>query len=67
MKMHPQVTPSAAGYQTYNNSALAGKVNNNNLLSFSSKNGQPTAANATPSSPVNSSGVQRRPSCAQEP
>ena len=66
-KMHPQVTPNAAGYQTYNNSAVAGKVNNNDLLSFSSKNGQPTAANMTPSSPVNSSGVQRCPSCTQEP
>ena len=67
MKMHLQVTPNAAGYQTYNNSAIAGKVNNNDLLSFSSKNGQPTAANMTPSSPVNSSGVQGHPSCTQEP
>ena len=32
-----------------------------------SKNGQPTAASMTPSSPVNSSGVQGCPSCAQEP
>ena len=58
MKMHPQVTPNTAGYQTYNNSAIAGKVNNNDLLSCSSKNGQPAAVNMTPSSPVNSSGVQ---------
>ena len=67
MKTHPQVTPNTAGYQTYNNSAVAGKVNNNDLLSCSSKNGQPAAVNMTPSSPVNSSGVQRHPSCTQEP
>ena len=67
MKMYPQATPNAAGYQTYNNSIVAGKVNNNDLPSFSSKNGQPTAATMTPSSPVNSSGVQRHPSCTQEP
>ena len=66
-KMHPQVTPNATGYQMYNNSAVAGKVSNNDLLSFSSKNGQPTAANMTPTSPVNLSGVQRCPSYAQEP
>ena len=66
-KTQPQATPNAAGYQTYNNSAVAGKVNNNAPLSFSSKNGQPTAASMTPSSPVNSSGVQGCPSCAQEP
>ena len=66
-KMHPRVTPNAAGYQMYNNSAVAGKVDNNDLLPFSSKNGQPTAANTTPSPPVNSSGVQRCPSCTQEP
>ena len=63
MKMHPQVAPNAAGYQTYNNSAEAGKVNNNAPLSFSSKNGQPTAASMTPSSPVNLSGVWGHPSC----
>ena len=55
MKTHPQVTLSTAGYQTYNNGAVAGKVNNNNLPSSSSKNGQPAAVNMTPSSPVNSS------------
>ena len=48
MKTYPQATPNAAGYQTYNDSAVAGKVNNNDLPSFSSKNGQPTAANMTP-------------------
>ena len=66
-KTYPQVTQNAAGYQTYNNSAIAGKVNNNDLPSFSSKNGQPTAANMTPSSPVNSAGVQQHPSYTQEP
>ena len=66
-KTCPQVTPIAAGYQTYNNSAVAGNVNNNDLPSFSSKNGQPTGANMTPSSPVNLSGVQPCPSCTQEP
>ena len=66
-KTRPQVTPNAAGYQTYDNSTIAGKANTNDLPSFSSKNSQPTAANMTPSSPRNSAGVQRRPSCAQEP
>ena len=68
MKMQPQATPNTAGYQTYNNSADAGKVNNNASLSFSSKNGQPAVASMTPSSPmINSSGVQGHSSCAQEP
>ena len=67
MKTHPQVTLNAAGYQTYDNSAVAGKANTNDLPSFSSKNSQPTAANMTPSSPRNSAGVQRHPSCAREP
>ena len=68
MKMQPQATPNAAGCQTYNNSTSAGKVNNNVSLSFSSKNCQRAAASMTPSSPViNSSGVQGRSSCAQEP
>ena len=66
-KTQPQATPNTAGYQMYNNSTVAGKVNNNVPLSFSSKNGQPAAASMTPSSPVNSSGVQGHPSCAQEP
>ena len=67
MKMHPQATPNAAGYQTYNNSAIAGKANTNDLPSFSSKNGQPTAANMTPGCPRNMAGVQRHPSYPQEP
>ena len=68
MKTQPQATPNTAGYQTYNNSTSAGKVNSNVSLSFSSKNGQPAAASMTPSSPViNLSGVQGCSSCAQEP
>ena len=66
-RMQPQATPNVAGYQMYINSAIAGKVNNNGLLSFSSKNDQPTAASMTPRSLVNASGVQGHPSCAQEP
>ena len=66
-KMCPQVTPNAAGYQTYDNSTVAGKANINDLPSFSSKNGPPTAANMTPSSLRNSAGVQRHPSCTPEP
>ena len=66
-KTRPQVTPNAAGYQTYDNSAVTGKANTNDLPSFSSKNDQPTAANMTPSSLRNSAGVQRCPSCTQEP
>ena len=67
MKTRHQVTPYAAGYQTYNNSAVAGKANTNDLPFFSSKNGQPTAANMTPSSPRNSAGAQRHPSYTREP
>ena len=68
MKTQPQATPNTAGYQTYNNSTGAGKVNSNASLSFSSKNGQSAAASMTPSSPViNSSGVQGHSSCVQEP
>ena len=66
-KTHPQVAQNTAGYQTDDNSAVAGKANTNALPSFSSKNGQPTAANMTPSSPKNSAGAQRCPSCAREP
>ena len=58
MKTHLHATPDAAGYQMYNNGAAAGKANANNLHSFSSKNGRPTAANMTPSSPKNSVGAQ---------
>ena len=67
MKTHPQVAQNTTGYQTYDNGAVAGKANTNDLPSFSSKNGQPTAANMTPSSPRNSAGAQRHPSCAREP
>ena len=67
MKTHPQVTQNTADYQMYDKGAIAGKANTNDLPSFSSKNGQPTAANMTPSSPRNSAGAQRHPSCAREP
>ena len=68
MRTQPQATPSTVGYQVFNNSTNAGKVNNNASLSFSSKNGQSAAGSMTPSSPVNNStGVQGRASCAQEP
>ena len=66
MKTRLQATQNVAGYQTYNNGAMTGKANANNFPSFSSKNGQPTAANMTPSSPKNSVGAQRRPSCTGE-
>ena len=66
MKTHLHATRDAAGYQMYNNGAVTGKANANNLPSFSSKNGRPTAANITPSSPKNSVGAQRRPSCTRE-
>ena len=66
-KTRPQVTQNTAGYRTDDNGAVAGKANTNDLPSFSSKNDQPTAANMTPSSPKNSAGAQRHPSCAREP
>ena len=66
MKTHLHATQDAAGYQMYNNGATTGKANANNLPSFSSKNGRPTAANMTPSSPMNSGGAQRHPSCTRE-
>ena len=66
-KTHPQATQNAAGYQTYDNAAVSGKANANHLPSFSSKNGQPTAANMSPSSPKNLAGAQRHPSCTREP
>ena len=65
-KTHSQVAPNTAGYQAYNNGAIAGKASTNDFPSFSSKNGLPTAANMTPSSPRNSAETQRRPSCARE-
>ena len=67
MKTHPQVTQNATGYQTCDNGAIAGKANTNDLPSFNSKNGPPTAANMTPSSPRNLAGAQRHPSCTREP
>ena len=66
MKTRLHTTQDAAGYQMYNNGAATGKANANNLPSFSSKNGRPTAANMTPSSPKNSVGAQRCPSCTRE-
>ena len=66
MKTRLHTTQDAAGYQMYNNGATTGKANANNLPSFSSKNGRPTAANMTPSSPKKSVGAQRRPSCTRE-
>ena len=59
MKTHLHATPDAAGYQMYNNGGTAGKANANNLHSFSSKNGRPTAANMTLTSPENLVGEQR--------
>ena len=67
MKTCLQATQNAAGYQMYDNGAATGKANANHLPSFSSKSSQPTAANMTPSSPKNSAGAQRCPSCAREP
>ena len=67
MKTHLQATQKATGYQTYDNGAATGKANANHLPSFSSKSGQPTATNMTPSSPKNSAGAQRCPSCTREP
>ena len=57
-RTQPQAAPSTVGYQVYNNSTSAGKVNNNASLSFSSKNGQSAAASMTRSSPVNNSTAQ---------
>ena len=65
-KTRLQATQNATGYQTYNNGAVTGKANANHFPSFSFKSDQPTAANMTPSSPKNSAGAQRCPSCARE-
>ena len=65
MKIHLHATQDAAGYQMYNNGAPTGKANANNLP-FSSKNSRQTAANMTPSSPENSVGAQRCPSCTRK-
>ena len=61
MKIHPQVAQNTAGYQTYDKGAIAGKANTNDLPSFSSKNGQSTAANMTPSSPESQSHLRLVP------
>ena len=66
-KTRLQATQNAAGYQTYDNGATTNKANANHLPSFSSKSGQSTAANMTPSSPKNLAGARRLPSCAREP
>ena len=52
MKTRLHATQDAAGYKMYNNGAKTGRANANNPPSFSSKNGRPTAANMTPSSPT---------------
>ena len=62
-----QATQNATGYQTYDNDAATGKANAKHLPSFSYQSGQPTAANMHPSSPKNSAGAQRCPSCTREP
>ena len=67
MKTPPQATQNDAGYQTYDYGAMTGKANANHLPSFSSKNGPPTAANMTQSSPKNLAGAQRHPTCTREP
>ena len=67
MRMQPQATPSTEGYQVYNNSTGAGKINNNASLSLSSKNGQSAAASTTPSSLANNLTAQGCASCTQEP
>ena len=67
MKTRLQGTQNAAGYQTYDNGAATDKANANHLPSFSSKSGQSTAANITPSSPKNLAGARRCPFCAREP
>ena len=52
----------------YNGSTGAGKTNNNASLSFSTKNGQTTAASTTPTSLVNNlTGTKGRTSCTQAP
>ena len=66
MKTRLHATQDAAGYPMYNNGTMTGKANANDLPSFSSKNGRPTAVNMTLGSPKNSVGAQRRPSCTRE-
>ena len=67
MKTHPQVTQNDAGYQTYDYGAMTGKANTNHLPPFSSRNGPPTPANVTQSSPKDPVGAQRHPTCTREP
>ena len=67
MKTHPQATQNDAVYKTYGYGGMTGKANANHPPSFSFRNGQPTAANMSPSSPKNSAGAQRCPFCTREP
>ena len=67
MKTGPPATQKGAGYQTYDYGATTSKAKANNLPSFSSRNGQPTAANVPQSSPKNPTGAQRCPTCTREP
>ena len=66
-KTCPQATQNDAGYQTYGYGGVTGKANANHPPSFSFRNGQPNAANMSPSSPKDSAGAQRCPSCTREP
>ena len=64
-RMQHQATPSTVGYQVYDNSTGAGKINNNASLSFSSKNGQSAAAvSSLVNNPTRALG---HVFCAQEP
>ena len=68
MRMQPQVIRCTVGYQVYNNSTGADKINNDASLPLSSKNGQSAAASTTPSSLVNNStGAPGCAPCTQEP
>ena len=68
MRMQPQATPSTVGYQVYNNSTGAGKIDNNVSLSLSPKNSHPAATSTTLSSLVNNlRGAPGHASCTQEP
>ena len=66
-KTRPQVTQNDAGYQTYDYGVVTGKANANHLPPFSSRNGPPTPANVTQSSPKDPVGAQRCPTCTREP
>ena len=66
-RTQPQAIPSTVGYQVYNNSTSAGKNDNNDPLSFSSKSAQSAAASTTLSSPVNNSTAQGCASYTKEP